>query len=63
MDRSVNQRGNLRRVGLSRILPETIPCIYINSRWVALFLQAALFGVHGYQRAAACVKTTILGAP
>jgi membrane protease YdiL (CAAX protease family) len=36
---------------------------YTHSRWIALFLQAVLFGVsHGYQGAAACAKITILGA-
>jgi CAAX protease family protein len=36
---------------------------YTHSRWIALLLQAVLFGVsHGYQGAAACAKITILGA-
>src|SRR5207249_5839857 len=31
VDRTVNQRGNLRRAGLSRILAETISCIHAQS--------------------------------
>jgi membrane protease YdiL (CAAX protease family) len=34
-----------------------------RSRWIALFLQAALFGIsHGYQGLEACVKISIFGA-
>ena len=31
VDRTVSQRGDLRRAGLSRILPETISCIHAQS--------------------------------
>ncbi len=35
---------------------------YTHSRWVALFLQAVLFGIsHGYQGTEACVKIAIFG--
>lgn len=37
--------------------------VFTHSRWIALFLQAALFGIsHGYQGLEACVKISILGA-
>jgi uncharacterized protein len=37
--------------------------VFTRSRWIALFLQAALFGIsHGYQGLAACVKIAIFGA-
>jgi len=33
-----------------------------QSRWVALALQAVLFGVsHGYQGVSACLKITVIG--
>ncbi|MGC2110737.1 MAG: CPBP family intramembrane glutamic endopeptidase [Candidatus Korobacteraceae bacterium] len=36
---------------------------FTGSRWIALFLQAALFGIsHGYQGLEACVKIAIFGA-
>jgi membrane protease YdiL (CAAX protease family) len=36
---------------------------FTRSKWVALFLQAALFGIaHGYQGLEACVKIAIFGA-
>jgi membrane protease YdiL (CAAX protease family) len=36
---------------------------FSHSRWVALFLQAVLFGVsHGYQGVEACVKIAVYGA-
>ena len=36
--------------------------VYTHSRWVALFLQAMLFGIsHGYQGTDACVKIAIFG--
>ena len=35
---------------------------YTHSRWIALFLQAVLFGVsHGYQGIEACVKIAVFG--
>ena len=35
---------------------------YTHSRWVALFLQAMLFGIsHGYQGTDACVKIAVFG--
>jgi uncharacterized protein len=35
---------------------------FTHSRWVALFLQAALFGIsHGYQGIEACVKIAVFG--
>jgi len=35
---------------------------YTHSRWIALFLQAMLFGIsHGYQGTVACVKIVIFG--
>lgn len=37
--------------------------VFTRSRWIALFLQAALFGIsHGYQGMEACVKIAIFGA-
>ena len=37
--------------------------VFTRSRWIALFLQAALFGIsHGYQGLEACVKIAIFGA-
>jgi len=36
---------------------------FTRSKWIALFLQAALFGIsHGYQGLEACVKIAIFGA-
>jgi membrane protease YdiL (CAAX protease family) len=36
---------------------------FTNSRWIALFLQAALFGIsHGYQGLEACFKIAVYGA-
>jgi len=36
---------------------------FTRSKWIALFLQAALFGIsHGYQGVEACVKIAIFGA-
>lgn len=36
---------------------------FTHSRWIALFLQAALFGIsHGYQGIEACAKITCFGA-
>jgi len=36
---------------------------FTRSKWTALFLQAALFGIaHGYQGVEACVKIAIFGA-
>jgi membrane protease YdiL (CAAX protease family) len=36
---------------------------FAHSRWVALFLQAVLFGIsHGYQGIEACVKIACYGA-
>jgi hypothetical protein len=36
---------------------------FTGSKWIALFLQAVLFGIsHGYQGAEACVKIAIFGA-
>jgi len=36
---------------------------FTHSRWIALFLQAVLFGVaHGYQGLEACVKIACFGA-
>jgi membrane protease YdiL (CAAX protease family) len=36
---------------------------FTGSKWIALFLQAALFGIsHGYQGLEACVKIAIFGA-
>jgi membrane protease YdiL (CAAX protease family) len=36
---------------------------FAHSRWIALFLQAVLFGIsHGYQGIQACVKIALLGA-
>jgi membrane protease YdiL (CAAX protease family) len=36
---------------------------FTGSRWIALFLQAALFGIaHGYQGLEACIKIAVLGA-
>ncbi|MBZ5721646.1 MAG: CPBP family intramembrane metalloprotease [Acidobacteriia bacterium] len=37
--------------------------VFTRSKWIALFLQAALFGIsHGYQGVEACVKIAIFGA-
>ena len=37
--------------------------VLTRSKWIALFLQAALFGIsHGYQGVEACVKIAIFGA-
>jgi uncharacterized protein len=37
--------------------------VFTRSRWIALFLQAALFGIsHGYQGLEACVKIALFGA-
>ena len=37
--------------------------VLAHSRWIALFLQAALFGIsHGYQGIEACAKIAIFGA-
>ena len=37
--------------------------VFTHSRWIALFLQAVLFGVsHGYQGIEACVKIACYGA-
>jgi len=37
--------------------------VFMRSRWIALFLQAALFGIgHGYQGLEACVKIGVFGA-
>jgi membrane protease YdiL (CAAX protease family) len=36
---------------------------FTHSKWIALFLQAALFGIaHGYQGVEACLKIAIFGA-
>jgi uncharacterized protein len=36
--------------------------VFTRSKWIALFLQAALFGIsHGYQGLEACVKIAIFG--
>jgi uncharacterized protein len=36
---------------------------FTSSRWIALFLQAALFGIsHGYQGLEACLKIAVYGA-
>jgi uncharacterized protein len=36
---------------------------YTDSRWIALFLQAVLFGIsHGYQGTEACVRIAVFGA-
>jgi membrane protease YdiL (CAAX protease family) len=36
---------------------------FTHSRWIALFLQAVLFGIsHGYQGIEACVKIACYGA-
>jgi uncharacterized protein len=36
---------------------------FTGSRWIALFLQAALFGIsHGYQGLEACLKIAVYGA-
>jgi CAAX protease family protein len=36
---------------------------FARSKWIALFLQAALFGIaHGYQGVEACVRIAIFGA-
>jgi uncharacterized protein len=36
--------------------------VFTRSKWIALFLQAALFGVsHGYQGVEACMKIAIFG--
>jgi uncharacterized protein len=36
--------------------------VFTRSKWIALFLQAALFGIsHGYQGVEACVKIAIFG--
>jgi uncharacterized protein len=37
--------------------------VFTRSKWIALFLQAALFGIsHGYQGLEACVKIALFGA-
>lgn len=37
--------------------------VFTRSKWIALFLQAALFGIsHGYQGLEACVKIATFGA-
>jgi membrane protease YdiL (CAAX protease family) len=37
--------------------------VFTRSKWIALFLQAALFGIsHGYQGVEACMKIAIFGA-
>jgi membrane protease YdiL (CAAX protease family) len=37
--------------------------VFTRSKWIALFLQATLFGIsHGYQGVEACVKIAIFGA-
>ena len=37
--------------------------VFVRSKWIALFLQAALFGIaHGYQGVEACMKITVFGA-
>jgi uncharacterized protein len=37
--------------------------VFTHSRWIALFLQAVLFGIsHGYQGIEACVKIAVYGA-
>ena len=37
--------------------------VFTSSKWIALFLQAGLFGIsHGYQGLEACVKIAIYGA-
>lgn len=37
--------------------------IFTSSKWIALFLQAGLFGIsHGYQGLEACVRIAIFGA-
>lgn len=37
--------------------------MFTRSKWIALFLQAALFGIsHGYQGLEACVKIAVFGA-
>jgi uncharacterized protein len=37
--------------------------VFTRSKWIALFSQAALFGIsHGYQGVEACVKIAIFGA-
>jgi len=37
--------------------------VFTSSKWIALFLQAALFGIsHGYQGVEACAKIVIFGA-
>jgi uncharacterized protein len=37
--------------------------VFVRSKWIALFLQAVLFGVaHGYQGLEACVKIAVFGA-
>jgi hypothetical protein len=37
--------------------------VFTHSKWIALFLQAILFGIsHGYQGLEACVKIAIFGA-
>ncbi len=36
--------------------------VFTHSKWIALFLQAALFGIsHGYQGLEACAKIALLG--
>jgi uncharacterized protein len=37
--------------------------VFVRSKWIALFLQAVLFGIaHGYQGVEACVKIVVFGA-
>ena len=37
--------------------------VFTSSKWIALFLQAGLFGIsHGYQGLEACIKIAIFGA-
>jgi CAAX protease family protein len=37
--------------------------VFTRSKWIALFLQATLFGIsHGYQGVEACVKIAVFGA-
>jgi membrane protease YdiL (CAAX protease family) len=37
--------------------------VFTGSKWIALLLQAALFGIsHGYQGIESCVKITVFGA-
>jgi membrane protease YdiL (CAAX protease family) len=36
--------------------------VFTRSKWIALFLQSALFGIsHGYQGLEACLKIAIFG--